>query len=645
MKVLIVDDEPLALDCVLSMIDWQSMGVAQVRTASNVRQAKELFLQDRADILLCDIEMPGDNGLELVEWIRRQNISAEVILLTAHVNFSYAKQAVDLGCLGYLLKPIDPAELKKGLKSAIQIVHQKQSYAHYRENSDRWMRNKPVMAELFWQKIADFTPPLLPEDIAALQEKYSTDYPQNTTVFPLLCRILVKDLPGVEEQIKNEISAALFPFCDEIIFLPSAGGALLALCIGRGRALTPQRFQQRAEEILGLCETMHGVKLSIYLDCICDLSSVPQAVIRLQEVSRNNIWGTRGVFTTETGVESSLNPPLPNLQLWSKLMLENDYQAFRIELERYREKLLYASKLGAAFLFQLHHDFLQTVYFVLYTKGIQMVNNNLYTNLIAKYNFLNFLKWLKYLEETDFAEYSAFLCKHHVEADELNSFRRAASCMKLCKKGDLLLQDEDILNREALDLSSIPAENFPLLLHYHPLYIYQKRVCKQADAVLAMMLFPDEFTEKEKAVSYAFYQGITTHDSSLSEGVFSVVGIDLNRPESAQAFLEQSLRLDIDDLHHNTEDGLHFANIGLAWLTVVRGFFGFQFRNGAAHFSPKITEFLGDCSFNLQLGQSRINVRYSRDVLHICLLEGAPLTLWVYGKKYRLDSHPVNVQL
>lgn len=265
-----------------------------------------------------------------------------------------------------------------------------------------------------------------------------------------------------------------------------------------------------------------------------------------------------------------------------------------------------------------------------------LVNNNLYTNLMARHNFLSVLKWLTYLRQEEHDAYETFLAKHHITAEELLDFQNAAEHMKLCRDGDLLLQDENILKREALDLNSIPKENFPLLLHYHPLYIYQKQVCKQADAVMAMMLFPELFTQRERSVSYAFYERITTHDSSLSKGIFSIVGLDLNEVEAAVQFLDQSLRLDIDDLHCNTEDGLHFANIGLTWQIIVRGVFGFQLRDGLAVFAPKQTDLLGSCSFNLRLSGNRLRACLDGDRFSLCLLEGPSMNICIYETDYVL---------
>lgn len=372
MRALMVDDEPLALECARSMLDWAAEGVDRVETARSAAQAKALLERGGVDILLCDIEMPGGSGLELVEWVRRQGISAQVILLTAHGDFGYAKRAVGLGCLGYLLKPIDPEELRESVRGAVQIVRQRQSYARYQRDSERWLRNRPVMAELFWQKLAQADPPPGPEQAAALQERYGTDYPEGTAVLPLLCRMLDAGAAEDGRRLRHEINAALFSLCDEIVFLPSQGDALWALCVRKDGGLELPAARARAEEMLRLCLAVHGIRLAVFLGRPCRPAEIRAALGRLWVLDRENIWGNGGVFTAEGLPGARDGAPGPNLQLWTRLMLDGDSRAFRLELERYREGLRFASGLGAAFLSQLQHDFLQAVYFVLYSKGVQI---------------------------------------------------------------------------------------------------------------------------------------------------------------------------------------------------------------------------------------------------------------------------------
>ncbi len=107
MKLLIVNDAVLAVTSMRDGIDWKSYSIEEVSIAFDVSEAKASILKNTPDILLCDIEMPGENGIELIKWIRGQNYDIDCILLTCHADFSYAKDAVSLSCEEYLLLPVD----------------------------------------------------------------------------------------------------------------------------------------------------------------------------------------------------------------------------------------------------------------------------------------------------------------------------------------------------------------------------------------------------------------------------------------------------------------------------------------------------------------------------------------------------------
>ena len=273
-----------------------------------------------------------------------------------------------------------------------------------------------------------------------------------------------------------------------------------------------------------------------------------------------------------------------------------------------------------------------------------MVNDNLYTNCVAKHNFLWSLQWLDQLRVLDPAAYSEFIIRHKISSDELHAFQQAADCMMICRKNDLLLQDANILNREELSISDIPSDHFPLLMHYHPLRLYQTRICKQADAVMAMMLFPDLFTWKEKETSFPFYQRITVHDSSLSKGVFAIVSLDLEQTTELNDFIQSALHLDIDDLHHNTADGLHFANMGLVWMILVRGFLGFRFYiDGLPSFYPKFSQLSFGFRLKLQLQGRTVQVGLSSQCFRIALVKGTSIPLRIFEKKYILNHTPIQI--
>ena len=121
-QLLIVDDEINAVDVLKSGFDWEELGISAVYTAYNIRQARDVFLDHRIDLMICDIEMPQGNGLDLLAWVRENYSSTKSILLTCHADFQYAKKAIHLGSLEYLLKPVIFSELKDVIRKAISII-------------------------------------------------------------------------------------------------------------------------------------------------------------------------------------------------------------------------------------------------------------------------------------------------------------------------------------------------------------------------------------------------------------------------------------------------------------------------------------------------------------------------------------------
>lgn len=125
MKTLLVDDEILAIEGTLSVINWEKLGIHTVFSANSFDEAKTVFETNGVDILICDIEMPQRSGIDLLHWVRENHSETEVIFLTAHADFKYAQQAIQLGCLDYLLKPIESEILEKILDKAITKINLK----------------------------------------------------------------------------------------------------------------------------------------------------------------------------------------------------------------------------------------------------------------------------------------------------------------------------------------------------------------------------------------------------------------------------------------------------------------------------------------------------------------------------------------
>ncbi len=133
MTILIVDDQISVVSGLFSGIDWKKIGIQKVLKAYSANEAKEIFKRHDIDILLCDIEMPVEDGISLLTWVRDYNYDTECIFLTAHADFIYAKEAIRLGSFDYILQPARYEDIEKDIEKLsrkIQVRRKKEEMAY-----------------------------------------------------------------------------------------------------------------------------------------------------------------------------------------------------------------------------------------------------------------------------------------------------------------------------------------------------------------------------------------------------------------------------------------------------------------------------------------------------------------------------------
>jgi len=249
------------------------------------------------------------------------------------------------------------------------------------------------------------------------------------------------------------------------------------------------------------------------------------------------------------------------------------------------------------------------------------VSDNYYTNRCAQHNLWGAVEIYNLLKDAG----RLGQLKIAFDEQELADFTYAADEMFLPYDNDLGIhaQDSSFLQKPVWDLAATPKEKFPLLLHYHPLYLYRYQVCKQADTVLAHFLFEDGVTDDIMRRSYEYYDKITTHDSSLSGCVFGIMASRLGLGEKAYEYFVDTVCGDLDNIHGNTRDGLHVANLGGAWLAVVCGFAGLRLRNDGLYFRFTLPREWDAYSFHVRYRGSLLKVTVNRQGGGVELISGA----------------------
>ncbi|MDE5934129.1 MAG: response regulator, partial [Lachnospiraceae bacterium] len=125
-RILIADDEPIERKVISKKIQEFFPGQTEIFQAENGREAIKIFEREDCDIVLIDIEMPGMNGLDAAEHIRNMDRGCSIIFLTAFDEFNYAKKAISVKALEYLLKPANEEELIVVLEEAFRIADEKE---------------------------------------------------------------------------------------------------------------------------------------------------------------------------------------------------------------------------------------------------------------------------------------------------------------------------------------------------------------------------------------------------------------------------------------------------------------------------------------------------------------------------------------
>lgn len=126
-NMLLVDDETIILEGLSQNINWQDLDIQEVFTADNSLNAQECLSSHRIDLVITDIQMPGENGLALGETILQKYPYTKVIILSGYQNFSYAQQAVQIKAFRYLLKPVRYEDLEKVVREALhELQHELQ---------------------------------------------------------------------------------------------------------------------------------------------------------------------------------------------------------------------------------------------------------------------------------------------------------------------------------------------------------------------------------------------------------------------------------------------------------------------------------------------------------------------------------------
>ena len=139
MRVLLVEDNKDAREAIYDLL---SNFFDTIVTASNGKEGVEIFESQDFDLIITDINMPIMNGIEMIREIRKENPFIAIIALTAHQEFDYMFETINLSVDGYLLKPLDYKLFQTLLTRITKALYHAKKNKEYEEHLEELVKQK-----------------------------------------------------------------------------------------------------------------------------------------------------------------------------------------------------------------------------------------------------------------------------------------------------------------------------------------------------------------------------------------------------------------------------------------------------------------------------------------------------------------------
>lgn len=431
-KLLIVDDDFTIVEAIKSSLDWSKLDIDEVQTAYNVSSARNILQQHKVDIIISDIEMPQETGLDLLKWVRNEKIDCEFILLTCHESFAYAKNAISYDAAAYLTKPFDIDNMELNLQKIITKLKQKRSL---KKTSDYgvWMeKNHRLMMLDFWRIILEgeiFDSAMIKKEIVSrhLDINFSKKY-------CLIYSKLSNSEADIERYGKSVYEFIIEGFHSEILADKVENESVVKFHTEDFLSyVTVSEFnekgelEERCERLIEICKSYFKATLTCCISNPYEITELSNEKQKLKKLFHYNVNYFGKVFH-ENDVELPLSNEIQILDLEKIITYVEDKDKSKIlyYLKQVFDELSFYKKLNKHSLYLLKQEIVQVVYADLMKHGIQ-ATKLFYDELSirisdnAMESTVDMIRWVNYLLEKTF-EYEEEVTKSATIIDKINNY-------------------------------------------------------------------------------------------------------------------------------------------------------------------------------------------------------------------------------
>lgn len=377
-QMLLVDDEVHAIEGVKSDLDLNKLGIKGLFTANSMRQAKDIFEREIIDIMICDIEMPKGSGLELLAWVREHHPNTETIFLTSHSNFKYAKEALQLGSLDYLLKPVRAADLENAIRKAQSVIDRNTEINRNSVSHQLWLKHHSLIIEHFWLNLINHSTTIHPAAVREQIERHHIPITEESLFLPILIcvqrwnkALRRSDEKILEYALKNTAEEIIISsYVNGICFHLDRGMLLVIVSVDGVTNDAINQVHEACRHYIDACNRYFYCDLSCYCGVPVQVHEMANMVADLRARDRNNVALVNKVLSYEDTKHADQLIILPDWSVLSSLLKTGTKESVIHEVEAFLADPVRNRGLDANFLHQFNQNFMQVLYSYLNSSGV-----------------------------------------------------------------------------------------------------------------------------------------------------------------------------------------------------------------------------------------------------------------------------------
>ena len=269
----------------------------------------------------------------------------------------------------------------------------------------------------------------------------------------------------------------------------------------------------------------------------------------------------------------------------------------------------------------------------------ECVNNNAYTNYLAGWNLRCAVSLCN--------DPAITLPQPQPTMDELQEWQRIADEIDFTVRDDGMIEEfEGYFKRDNTVLSERNEMGMPVYPDAALMdRVQETQLVKQADVVMLLHLFSDDFSLDVKRKNLEYYERRTTHESSLSPPIYAILYAETGDVDAAYRYFKYALYGDLGGNYGNTHHGIHSASMGGVWQAVVFGFAGVRMKESVLAVNPRLPDEWIRLRFNLCWHGARLKFEISRSEVSISAGSAGdlPVSLEIGGAIHELSGNETRV--